>query len=470
MTYDYLDRLETKTYSKHIGDLDFQMQSIVYAYDGNSNIKSITEVKKLAGADVTETTIQTYDPLDRVQTNTHQDYDDSSGKKIEYDYDIQGNRTAVIDPDGIKTAYTYDARNRLSTATTEADLPTAAQTTYTWWEDSLLKRVEYPNGTLQDRSSQGAYDRADRIMLIQNRPVNTNQPVFSQYEYTYDENGNRLTQFETQSAFSSTSELTSYSYDNLNRLSHVIYGPIANPVGDISYSSAPNGNRLSEEGIDPHTGQPIDRLYQYRQILGKEAVTFNNVNSLSRIVDNLDSTQNIVYEYDTNLNQVAKEKGGVRDEFQFGIRDQILSANVNGNPVLFDYDHSRMRVKKINGGVGSETRYLYDQSSVLQEYDGTDANLSTFHKYDYGYDLLSLTDVNLNGLIRERRFYLTDGLMSTANLTEESGGLIHSYRYDAWGRTREEVGTSDNPRQYTGHYKDPAGPAPPLYRQTALGC
>jgi RHS repeat-associated protein len=44
--------------------------------------------------------------------------------------------------------------------------------------------------------------------------------------------------------------------------------------------------------------------------------------------------------------------------------------------------------------------------------------------------------------------------MSTANLTDEAGGLAHSYRYDAWGRMRDQAGTSDNPRQYTSHYKD----------------
>src|SRR5205807_8029786 len=42
----------------------------------------------------------------------------------------------------------------------------------------------------------------------------------------------------------------------------------------------------------------------------------------------------------------------------------------------------------------------------------------------------------------------------TANLADETGGLKQSYQYDAWGRVRAQLGTSDNPRQYTGHYKD----------------
>src|SRR5262249_24058760 len=65
MTHEYLNRLEMKTYTQHAEpDLDFQMQSIAYTYDGNSNVETITEMKKLGGSEVTELTSQTYDPLD----------------------------------------------------------------------------------------------------------------------------------------------------------------------------------------------------------------------------------------------------------------------------------------------------------------------------------------------------------------------------------------------------------------------
>src|SRR5207247_3335451 len=95
-----------------------------------------------------------------------------------------------------------------------------------------------------------------------------------------------------------------------------------------------------------------------------------------------------------------------------------------------------------------------DQRSVLVEYGGVDAALSTFHKYDYGYGLLSLTQVGSTNQQRTSQFYLTDGLKSTANLTDGAGALLQSYRYDAWGRVRDQVGSSDNPRQYIGHYTD----------------
>ena len=51
MMYDYLDRLQTVTYSNPAQpNLDYQPVSIVYGYDGNGNILSVTEKKMVQGA------------------------------------------------------------------------------------------------------------------------------------------------------------------------------------------------------------------------------------------------------------------------------------------------------------------------------------------------------------------------------------------------------------------------------------
>jgi RHS repeat-associated protein len=449
MTHDHLNRLLTKAYDQHaVPDLDFEARSIGYAYDGNGNLTSVTETKRVGGADVTEVTLSSYDPLDRLQTRTHRDHDDPVGKRVEYDYDVQGNRIAVKDPDGVITTYTYDARNRLQTVTTEAGV-----TTYAYWEDSLPRKVEYPNGTISDRSDPSAYDRADRIRQTVNRPSEPSQAPFSTYTYAYDNNGNRLSQVEVQRGLNGASpETTTYAYDNLHRLLSVSYGA----AGSIAYTYAPNGNRLTERGTEPQSGQPIDRTYTYEELPGKPGVTFNRVNALTQVVDNTNPAGTVTYEYDGNLNQVARERAGLRTEFRFGIRDQLLAVRDVGATtfVTFDYDHNGMRVKKVNGGAGRETRYLYDERSVLVEYGGVAQGRNTVHKYDYGYELLSFTQVDPTGQQRDSQFYFTDGLRSTANLTDEAGALLHSYRYDAWGRIREQAGASENPRQYTSHYKD----------------
>jgi RHS repeat-associated protein len=429
--HDLLDRVERKTYGSYANPgLDFQMVSIDYTYDGNSNVEEIRERKQLNGGEVDELTTFTYDGLDRMQSRLHEDHDGTT-KRLEFDYDKRGNRTALRDADGIETSYAYDDRNRLETVTTPA-----GSTRYSWWEDSLLKQVTYPNQTVQDRSGTDAYDAADRLLAIDNKRVGPAAASISTFNYSYDKNGNRISQVETQQALGEgVAVTTAYDYDRLNRLIEVDYG-----AASMIYTYAPNGNRLSEEGIDIRTGQPVSRTFEY-----------DSLNALNIITDVLDLSQSIVYEYDANLNQTARIQNGVRSDYEYGIRDQILAATVGGATTTFDYDYGRMRVKKIDA-TGGETRYLYDDRAVLMEYGGAATAFATQHKYDYGYELLSLTTVN--GGTRESQFYLKDGLMSTVNLTDEAGALVHSYRYDAWGRVVDQVGASSNPRQYTGHYFD----------------
>lgn len=447
-TYDYLDRLVRKDYSHHTHpDLAFQIQSIRYQYDGNGNITQIDEVKRVGGANVTETSVKVYDALDRLERTTNYD-----NKTVAYTYDKQGNRTGVTDPDGRTSTYEYDPRNRLVRATTETGV-----TTYEYWPDDLLMRITYPNGAVADYSGPAAYDRADRLQQIVNR--NPQGTVISRYIYTYDDNGNRLSQAETHGAINSgAEETTTYRYDNLNRLVRVSYGPDG-ASGDITYTYDRVGNRLSEVGLDPaNPALHVQRFYAY-----------DRVNRLRSVIDQADPSQSVAYFYDANGNQTARVvgtvtttvdgngnpqvsvSGGVTTTFEYEIRDQIArTQELDGASITFDYDHARLRVKKISAGTG-ETRYLYDDGTTLVEYNPAG---QTTIKYNYGYELMSLTIVNPISNTRHSQFYLFDGLMSTSDLVDSAGNVQVSYQYDAFGDLRRTVGLSLNPKQYTGHYFD----------------
>ncbi|CAB5137262.1 hypothetical protein D3OALGB2SA_4008 [Olavius algarvensis associated proteobacterium Delta 3] len=448
LAYDYLDRLEKRVYSNHVDpDLDYQPHSIAYGYDDNSNLISVIEVKRVDGANVTESYIYDYDQLDRLVEAKNYD-----GKIISYTYDKQGNRLSVTDPDGITTTYTYDERNRLDTATTEA-----GTTTYAYFPDSLLKSIAYPNGTV---ASYPSYDRADRLLSIVNHDGASQ--ALSSYQYSYDANSNRKSQVETQYDINGgMPETTTYEYDRLNRLTRVTYGATG-LGGDVSYTYSKNGNRLTEKGTDPtDPSQSFDRTYAY-----------DRVNRLWSVTDNVNQSQSLAFTYDANGNRISKAAGAVNTSYDangnplvvvvspsvtipyaYSIRDQLVATtDGNGSPVKFDYDHARMRVKKIDAA--GETRYLYDDRSTLLEYDTAG---QTRIKYDYGDRLLSRVDVDPgpSGPTRTSQFYACDGLNSVVNLTADTGALQVSYQYDAWGNFRQMVGSSDNPKTYTGHEYDP---------------
>ena len=205
--YDELNRLEQKIYNLTADDFALFTRThdeITFDYDPNDNLEQVDELKS-SGTDppALELSFKTYDDLDRLEIET-----DTFQRKLGFDYDDQGNRTLLIDPDGKLTEYTFDAINRLSTVTIEGGV-----TTYTYFPDGLKKDVTNPNQTI----STFDYDAADRMTFIQHQgPSGT----ISSYEYTYDDNGNRLSQIERNAG---RTETTTYTYDPTNRLETVDY-------------------------------------------------------------------------------------------------------------------------------------------------------------------------------------------------------------------------------------------------------
>src|SRR6185503_8724600 len=158
---------------------------MTYDYDPNDNLTKIDE-SVASGTDPPSilTTARTYDDFDRLTSETSP-LPDGGTRTVGYEYFRNGSRKTVTDPAGQATSYTYDGQNRLATAVTDG-----GTTTYSYFPDDLLREVAYPNGV----TAAHAYDRADRVLAI----VNARGPVtVSAYTYTYDRNGNRLSQVET---------------------------------------------------------------------------------------------------------------------------------------------------------------------------------------------------------------------------------------------------------------------------------
>src|SRR5262249_46308183 len=150
-------------------------------------------------------------------------------RTVSYAYFGNGLRKSVTESN-VTTTYVYDSQNRLSSATTAG-----GTTSYQYFPDDLLKEVSYPNGV---KATYG-YDDADRLTS----PANAKgASVASSYTYEYDANGNRKKQIETNGG---STETTSYTYDDLNRLATITY-PVdtAFPSGrGVTYGYDNVGNR-----------------------------------------------------------------------------------------------------------------------------------------------------------------------------------------------------------------------------------
>src|SRR5262249_38089535 len=100
MQYDPLNRETLRLYPASLEPGRDSLQSIAMQHDGNGNPTQITE--QYSGAVGTRVTKETYDSFDRLETVV-----DPQGKRLAYTYDANGNRKTLTDPDNLTTRYDY---------------------------------------------------------------------------------------------------------------------------------------------------------------------------------------------------------------------------------------------------------------------------------------------------------------------------------------------------------------------------
>jgi RHS repeat-associated protein len=427
-TYDEVNRLKTKAYAYPASDPVRPWRhttSIAYAYDANGNLTRI-EDSVASGTDPPSAPLVTtrdYDDLDRLLSETSP-LPDGGSRTVAYTYFANGTRKTVTGPSAETSSYTYDGQNRLATATTAGGV-----TSYAYFPDDLLRSVTYPSGV----TATHAYDKADRLTSLVNARGAT---TVSSFTYGYDRNGNRLSQVEVNGG---PAETTGYTYDALNRLDTVTYPVDANyPAGRVAtYALDDVGNRTRE----------TERTTAGAVLADKQGV-FDNLNRLTTLTDLVDGSKTTTFSWDANGNQHTKTVGAVTTEYRYDCRDRLVEV-VEGSstPGRFQYDFQGRRSKKI--GSDGVVQYVYDQTSVLAEFDGS---ASPVAKYEYGSDRL----ISMARSGEGRRWYSLDGLRSGVNLTDDSGATVASYHLDAWGNFRfpSELSASRNRFAFTGYEWD----------------
>ncbi len=404
-THDSLNREIVLQYPED-PSTDDDLEQITTTWDANGNHLQTAEHFTQTGE---LTTTQTWDDFDRLATRT-----DRWDNTLIHGYDLNGNRTLLIDPAGIPTTTTFDTLNRVDTVTTPGGV-----TDYQYLANSLLSQIDYPNGT----TSTWQYDPANRIRDLDHRQ---NTALISSFQYQYDRNGNRTEQIETHT--SQPAETTIYAFDPVDRLATVAY-----PEKTVTTTYDAVGNRISESAVDNAATTITDRLYAY-----------DNRHRLTSVADQLDATQTVTYTHDANGNQSTRTRDCQLTQLTYDTRDQltqVIEASVIQGTYAFDA--TGLRVQKLTAE--GEARYVYDQQSVLTREDSDGIT-----KFNYGPDRLLSVDDPVEG----RAYYLHDALGSVVGLMTPGGSLLGRYKFDAWGNKRASVETAANPFGFTGHEHD----------------
>ncbi len=377
-TYDQVNRL-TQVSAGGI--------TVSYTFDANSN--------RLTLVDPTGTTGFTYDSVDRL---TRVAYPDT--RSVQYSYDKAGNRTSLTYPGGTATlGYTYDAANRL-TQITQGTL------SWTFGYDGAGNRTQLtqPNGT----TTGYAYLANNWLSSITHKAPGG--AAFQTIAYTYDANGNRITQGDS-------SGTTTFGYDALNRLIQASY---PGTYGTWSWTYDPVGNRLTQtapSGVTTYTYDSNNRLTQAAAV---------------------------VYTYDPNGNLTGTSAG---QSFTYDPFNRMTQAVGAGGTATYTYNGDGLKIQRV--GPDGATRYYHDDIRPIWETDGAGAMTAQLDRDIFG-NLLSRAEPG------NRRYYHTDGLGSTTALTDEAGGVAASMLYDAWGTVRVSTGSGHGKYRFTGAELDTA--------------
>ena len=376
--YDDLDRLISKSYD---GNTDN------FTYDANGNLIQCSNNHISMSF--------TYDQLNRLTSKTINNWN----LVVSYEYDPVGNRTKMIDPTG-ETLYAYDDNNRLISLTN----PSGETTSFQYDNGGRMTRKDFANGTYTEYS----YDDANRLLGVVHRKASSN--LLTQYIYTYDNNGNRLTMTNTEG-------IANYSYDGVDRLLSATYDGINAP--NESYSYDPVGNRINFNGT----------TYSYD------------------VADRLQSAGAANYEFDANGNLLLKLENGQETRYFYDGENRLIRVEMpDGNSVDFQYDPFGNRISQTQQG--ETIRYFLDGENVLLELD-VDNNMLA--RYTSGLALDSWISMERSN---QSYFYHQDALGSTGALTQENQNLAALYSYDTYGNILELQGSIENPYTYTGREWD----------------
>ncbi len=223
-TYDKLNRLSSVTNS------DEGVTSYVYDVVGN-----LTRVTRPNGT----ITVYHYDTSNQLVKLEHLNSDISVIGSYEYTLNVLGYPIQVIEPNGRIVAYTYDKLGRLI----QEDItdPINGDLTLAYSYDAVSNRVAIQvDGVVIGRYN---YDANNRLLTA------------GDHSYSYDANGNTLTQNGPEGT-------TTYGYDLKNRLVNV-----TTPNDSMAYVYDTDGIRIGSTLNEVATHYLVDKNRPYAQVL-----------------------------------------------------------------------------------------------------------------------------------------------------------------------------------------------------------
>ncbi|MBK6828219.1 MAG: T9SS type A sorting domain-containing protein [Chitinophagaceae bacterium] len=331
----------------------------------------------LTASNLNGTVSYTYDPLNRV---TSENYD---GRTVQYRYSISGRTQTTVYPDSTTVIKQFDSRNRLSRIL--KDSATVAE--YSYNNANQLTQRNFNNGVISNMQ----YDFANRLSSLTTTAASG---VIQNSQFTY--NKQYLKTAITRNNNPSLSE--QFTYDNGYRLTNYKRGPAGSPVIENSYTYDAVGNRTAANLNGAATTYSINNLNQ-----------LTAVNSTSFSFDdrgNLTYDGNFYKTYDTE--------------------DRLIKDSSSPSSVItYGYDAINRRIiKTVNGNT---LKYTYSGVAPIEERNSSNAILNRMVFNGFLSPVMNEKDGN-------QFYYHPNEMGSVEAISNNSGRLTESYRYDVYGK------------------------------------
>jgi len=406
------------------------------------------------------TATNTYSPLNQVASVNYS----NSTHNVTFNYDANGNETAMVDGSG-SSSFTYDPFNELTSTTNGANKTTS----YAYDLDGDVIGITYPLGAGATWASTDTvtygYDHADEITSIEDFNGHTSDVT------------NTADGLPSALSLGASGDTVSTSFAANDAPSSITLGN-GTTLQEFAYSDEPSGGIASETDTPSSALSPADYVYNAQSQVTQDAPGSGGAN-------------NYVEDPSGNLTTLPNGATGTYDD-----ASELTSAVHSGTTTSFTYDASGNRVGASVSGSATVTA-AYNGAGELTNYDNSTANttsatyngdglrtsasttpsgggsttqnfiwnattsvpellMDSTNSYIYGPSGTPFEQVNLSaGTIR----YLdSDALGSVRGVVSSGGSLTASTSYDTWGNPETTGGlTSYTPVGFAGAYTDPTG-------------
>lgn len=220
--------------------------------------------------------------------------------QISYSYDDVRNVATVTDKTGYVVTYSYDKSNRMKSVTFEEGV--ARTTTYTFDQNGNRASCTYDEGVTELYT----YDRNNRLLTLTNK--RSNGSTISSFNYTYYLNGNQKTKQDSYGT-------TTYSYDGAGRVTKV---EAPGKTTDYVYDKASNRKSQKEIYVSNQVSGYLDKTansnVEYRTKCTE--YEYSSSDRLTKVLERMYSDLNVevldkctVLSYDSNGNEISKTSG-----------------------------------------------------------------------------------------------------------------------------------------------------------------